>query len=271
MTMKIFSGPDILYRHNQSLAERFPFNLRERVKRQIQSQELGLGMVTRSVTVEDVSRLRRLEVEKWGKEGASEYTLTRRIQNTPGFCWATFDSRGEALASCFVMGTTKQKILASKDWYETTDDGTASSHEASSLHWFGISLSSKSEHALADIAIYMALEVLRKGIRAVYLGSPMPGFARWKQANPMGTAMQYVTSWNLTKGKRLHIDPLLRSYVKAGFEIVDVLPNYFPHARSLNWGALICIRNWLWFASGLFKLVSKSMFRRNVMPLMSCH
>lgn len=224
---------------------------------------------TRPLTLADVSPLRALELEKWGPQGASEAALAARIERTPGFCWGTFDSSGRALASLFVMGVQRERVLASRSWFETTDEGTARSHDPTATHWFGISLSSRSSSGASEVILQAVAEILHRGIREVYLGAPVPGFGRWLRRNPGGTIDAYVKLQSAKGPPSANTDPLLYFYLKLGFRVVQALPNYFPSPESLDHGVLIRFPNRLWRFAPLFRAVGTEFLRRRVLPLVA--
>ena len=216
----------------------------------------------------DVPALRRLEIEKWRTEGATEDLLAERIRNTPGLSWGAFEQDGLARASCFIMGAQRADILAARSWAEITAQGTAATHDPRARFWFGISLSSEDARDLAAVLIEVSMAMLRRGIRAVYLGSPLPGFRRWKVANPEGTVDAYVHG-TLAGGSKYHADPALQYYLGLGFKIVQTLPDYFPHEASMNYGVVLRFDNRLWWLSRLFRLVGPKLFRRHAMRIVA--
>lgn len=244
-------------------------NPRRRLLQKLSSPATAARFFTREVTVSDVAALRALELEKWGAEGASEEVLRKRIENTPGFCWASFNQAGDALASLFVMGVKKERALESPDWFATTDHGTGASHDPAASHWFGISLSSTDSHAGSEVIVEAVTEVLRRGVREVYLGSPVPGFKRWLKRNPGGRVEAYVELQEKERAPSIDTDPLLSFYLQLGFKIVRTRPAYFPNEGSLDHGVLIRFPNPLWVAAPLFRRLSRAFFRNRVMRLIA--
>jgi hypothetical protein len=77
---------------------------------------------------------------------------------------------------------------------------------------------------------------LRAGWRRIYLGSPMPGLANALQRHPGLTAAEYAVRVR----DRQPLDPQLRYYHRHGFKtLVAVHAGYFPHAASLDHGAIL--------------------------------
>lgn len=220
---------------------------------------------TRTLAFQDIPMLRALEIEKWGKEAATLNMLNQRIANAPGYSWGAFDIYGKKiLASCFVMGVPAEKILASKSWYEVTNDGLAEAHDQNSKTWFGISLSGSQPRAVRNVLANVLCKMLLEGVKEVYLGSPIPGFHEWKKNNQNQNADDYIQTWKTTGKRSKHIDPLLEYYTHLGFQIVCAKPDYFPHTESDNYGVLIKYKNPIWFLSSIIRLVPRSFLEKRI-------
>ena len=99
--------------------------------------------------------------------------------------------------------------------------------------------------AAMQLIAFAYLYSVKRGDREVYLGSPMPGLRRHLERNPGASPLAYARS---TRGG-LPLDPQLRYYHGKGFnELVAVVPDYFPHEASCDYGAVIKTRvphSWL--------------------------
>ncbi len=206
----------------------------------------------------DLAKLRVLELEKWGADGATADMLESRIHHAPAHSWGCHRD-GVISASCFVMGSTRERILSAASWHEVTDQGHATSHDARSRTWFGISLSGTDPVAVRAVLIEVLLKMLLDGVKEVYLGSPAPSFARWKGKNPGGTMEDYFRKRRGRSGR--HADPQLAYYESLGFKIVGWKPGYFPHAGSHDHGVLVRFDNPLWFLSGAIRWVPARLLR----------
>ena len=218
---------------------------------------------TRLLKEADVPSLRELEIEKWGVNGFTNENLQSIIKLAPEYSWGYFDQTShKILGSCFVMGKSKDQILNSKDWFETTDNGFATSHDKKSKTWFGMSLSSSNDEAVLAILIEVLSKVLKDGIKEIYLGAPITGFHNWARKNPNQTVNDYIKLFRTSNNKNKHIDPLLAYYMHYGFEIVCAKENYFPYESADNYGVLIKFKNPIWFLSPIIKLIPKSIFEK---------
>jgi len=83
---------------------------------------------------------------------------------------------------------------------------------------------------------------LEQGIRSVFLGSPVPGFAKARQQEPELSLQTYVSRTRSDKrgGSAVPADPQLYYYHQRGFnQILAAHENYFEHAAALNCAALL--------------------------------
>ena len=186
---------------------------------------------------QDINVLMVLERKKWNQEqAASEADVLQRIAAHPQLCIGAFSTQtGEALASLFMKPITPEQLLDARTWADCAD-ATASAAPHASQALFGISLSSVDSAAVEALFEFVWPYALKGGWRHIYLGSPVPGLARWQQANPDQPVEAYV----FAKRSGLPRDPQLRYYWGKGFKrIVACKPNYFPHEASLDYGAVI--------------------------------
>lgn len=217
----------------------------------------------RLVTQEDIPSLRELELEKWGVNGFTNENLESIINLAPEYSWGYFDqSNKKVLGSCFVMGKSKEKIINSKDWFETTDNGYATSHDKNSKTWFGMSLSSSHDAAVLAILVEVFSKILKDGIKEVYLGAPISGFHKWVEKNPTKSVEDYIKLFKTFNKKNVHVDPLLAYYMQYGFKIVCVKDNYFPYKSAHNYGVIIKYKNPFWFLSPFMKLIPNLIFNK---------
>jgi len=194
-------------------------------------------LTSRFLTPRDVPALMSLEARQWTTEQAADAgTMRRRIEAHPDLCVGVFCRRtGEALASLFMKPVQPERIAQARNWYEcaSLDDGARDSGTRS---LFGISLTSVDGAAAWALIRFFWPHALRAGWREIYLGSPLPGLARALRAEPSLEPARYAS---LTRGG-LPADPQLRYYHRRGFkQIVAVRPDYFPHAESLDHGAVL--------------------------------
>ena len=185
----------------------------------------------------DVDALMALEAKKWEMEQAADaQTMLDRIECYPDLSIGAFDSRtGELLASLFMKPIDAAEVLEKQSWQ---DLATVQESEKGRKYrdLFGISLSSRKPAAVEALMIFFWPYALKKGLRHIYLGSPMPGLRVWQQRFPDESVEEYI---RLCKGN-IPIDPQIRYYRTRGFtRLVTVKRDYFPHADSLDYGAIL--------------------------------
>ncbi len=186
----------------------------------------------------DLPALIELEAHCWtAEQAASEADMAERIRRYANFCLGAFcASTGKALASLFMRPTTARSMSRAKTWRECTEQSHVESHDGRSNALFGISLSSKDPAAVKALFSYFWPRALKGGWRHIFLGSPIPGLVNWLASNPGKGAGDYVAQ----RRRGAPLDPQLRYYQRKGFRSIEaVLPDYFPHQRSLNHGVLL--------------------------------
>ncbi|MGV2068409.1 hypothetical protein [Agrobacterium sp. 22-226-1] len=223
------------------------------------SPKSRLNLEARFLRRSDVDALLALEATKWTDvQAATRADLERRIAHYPDLSIGAFSiETGEALASLFLKPITAAEIRAARTWADCTTVFGPTGAGVRSL--FGISLSSSSAPAVREIFTFFWPYALKQGWRQIYLGSPMPGLASWRRANPGAPIDDYVGS----KRDGLPRDPQLRYYYKKGFRRIEGWrAEYFPHEASLDHAAILCGDIPLSFASPLWTRVPLSWLRR---------
>lgn len=179
----------------------------------------------------------RLEQRQWNEQqAADETTLRQRIDKYTGLCVGAFcPNTGEALASLFMKPVDAKDIRNASSWADCSAPSRGAKAGASS-RLFGISLTSVDPRAAASVFEFFWPYALKRGYREIYLGSPIPGLKQALADDPALGVEAYVYS----RREKWPRDAQLRYYYKKGFrEIVAVLPNYFPHQQSLDYGVLL--------------------------------
>ena len=192
----------------------------------------------RFLTVADIPALMELELAKWDEDQATNpEVLQLRIESYPRYCIAAFCVHtGKMLASLFIKPISDIEMQACNTWADaaairpSADDGKKAS-------LFGISMSSINKDAVEELFLFIIPLAVKDGKRHVYLGSPIPGLKKWREKNPQtDVAKDYV----FVTRNGLPVDPQLRYYNKKGFNtIMSAKPEYFPHADSMNYGAVL--------------------------------
>ncbi len=194
-------------------------------------------LITRFLDVNDIPALLQLESRQWdATQAADASTLHKRLQAHPDLCIGAFCARtDEALASLFLRPINEHDIRNARSWADCA--GHDRSNTPGAPHGlFGISLTSISPQAGSAVFAFLWPHALKNGWRNGYLGSPIPGLKRALEEDPDLDVEVYARS---LRGN-LPRDPQLRYYHQMGFpEIIAVVPDYFPHAQSLDYGVLL--------------------------------
>jgi hypothetical protein len=195
------------------------------------------ALSARFLTTDDIPALLRLEARQWDAQQSADATaMCRRIKAHPELCVGSFCTRtGEALASLFMKPIRPDEVARAESWYDCAGAGLHP-RASSTRSLFGISLTSTDGAAAWELIRFFWPHALKNGWREIYLGSPLPGLARALRQDPALSPHAYA---RMTR-RGLPLDPQLRYYHRRGFkELVAVKPDYFPHAASLDHGAVL--------------------------------
>ena len=196
------------------------------------------SFITRFLTVDDIPALQRLEALQWDSyQAATDAALRFRIETHRHLCVGAFCAdTGEALASLFMRPISGSDLKQAKSWSDCAGDFNRITPCKKSRTLFGISFTSVDPGAAESLFQFFWPYALKQGWRHIYLGSPMPGLKRALEQDPRLNADTYAHS---RRGGAPR-DRQLRYYHQKGFqEVVAVLPGYFPHASSLDYGILL--------------------------------
>jgi hypothetical protein len=196
--------------------------------------------LTRHLTTNDIPQLLRLEQKKWDPhQCANAETMRSRILQYPMLCVGVFCAvTGDAYASLFMKPTSRHEMAEVRNWadYENSQQDVA--HNKRDC-LFGVSMTSMHPQAIGLMVDFLLPYALKNCWYSIYLGSPMPGLHKALLSNPALDPRDYAFS----KHAGAPQDPQLRYYYSMGFkDLITIVPNYFPHARSLNYGALLHAR-----------------------------
>jgi hypothetical protein len=233
------------------------------------------NLQVRHLRTEDIPQLLVLEARQWNaSQRADAHSMRQRIACYPELCAGVFClTTGQAVASVFAKPISKSVMNHVSNWDECAalpadtpgHSGVDAEAQADSL--FGISLTSVHPRSAEAMIALILPYALKQGWRYVFLGSPMPGLRAALGKQPELQACDYAHG----RSKGVPIDPQLRYYHRMGFtKVVSVLPGYFPHERSLDYGAIIRADvplsqlNWLW------RFLPLAWLRAMVPALVSC-
>lgn len=173
---------------------------------------------------------------------------------------------GEILATVGSIYTTESEIRNKKTWLEKTDNGFLTTHMPNGNVAFGVDLSVKKGalKKISDKIVFSAIfiSLIGEGKKTVYIGSRIPSYHKHKDMK----VEDYVYG---TRKNGKPLDPELYFYIKNGFKIVEIIPEYMEDPESLNCGVLIKWDNPLYNATKIFpflkpiiRFIGKKLFLR---------
>jgi ribosomal protein S18 acetylase RimI-like enzyme len=208
----------------------------------------GEEIIFRDATEEDIDEIISLEKEIWGEEGADERKIRSRMEVFPQGNLVAECNRAVVSYLAFQYVNDKRRS-GNFTWTQVTDDGTiCNSHIKNGNYAYGINLTVGRKAQclnLGEALLYYGIGgLIRDNIKGSFLGSRMPGFKSYLRKHPKIGADEYIRlKW---KGKAR--DPEIRLYESLGFQVLRVLPNYFPDPESMNFGVLLFLPNDLYMS-----------------------
>lgn len=210
----------------------------------------------------------RINLEVW--EGITNIFWTKEMvlnhfKNCPQIQYCAFED-GKMIATLTNIFTAEEDMLKNKTWLEKTGNGYLTTHRPYGDVGFGVDLSviREASKKVSDRIVLAAIftSVLGEGLKGVWLGARIPGYHKHKEMK----VEDYVF------GKRKNgkpLDPELYFYLKDGFEIVEIIPEYMEDPESLNYGVLIKWDNPLYKVTKIFpflkpviRFIGKKIFLR---------
>jgi len=200
-------------------------------------------IVIRTATSADVDGVLELDHLVWVDFPTTKEKLQRRVEIFPqGNLVAVNTATGKIVGYLCLMFLDFEPAEFPCSWNEITREGTIRTHNPEGKYMYGVALTVHPDysHIGAKLQIYgwgVGLGYHRLGC---YLGSPIPGFAKWKEKNPELTVEDYVYR---ERNNGMPLDPELAYYKRSGFNIVRILPGYEPDPKSLDYGVLVYCSN----------------------------
>ena len=214
----------------------------------------------------------RIDWEVWGEiTDDSRYLRTKDIVLTnfthcPDIIYCAFENR-TMVGTLTNMYLEEEKILAKTSWYEKTSGGTLANNMKDCETALGIDLTvvKTASRRVSDRLVLTALVVslIGGGLKAVFVGSRIPSFHKY----PHLSVGDYVYG-RRKNGKPL--DPELYFYLKNGFKIAGIIPNYMDDPKSLNYGVMVRWDNPLYKLTKIFpplKLIIKKIGEKFLLGL----
>lgn len=186
----------------------------------------------------------RINSDVWKGITQDQYLWTNEIMEAqfkicPELLYCAFEN-GKMIATLSYIHTTTDHLNKRKSWMEKTGNGFLHTHDPHGDVAFGVDLSvsrcasKKVSSKILMSAIFIGL--VGAGLRSAYLGARIPSYHK----NSHLDVFEYVHK-KRKNGKP--IDPEIYFYLKNGFAIAEIIPEYMDDPESLNYGVLIEWKN----------------------------
>lgn len=193
-------------------------------------------MNVRTLRPADIPAVAEVEKIAWGENAATPETIARRA--------AVFEKgsivvlEGEVIVGYAASQLTDH--ISTATWSEQTDDGQIEkSHVPNGSLAYGVSMSARPGISGKGVAYHVishyAEMYLGGGCQALCVGSRVPGFAKWRAANPNATLQDYLKPLDDGRSR----DPEVRLYNSGDFRVLWGLPDYYPDPKSRGHGAMM--------------------------------
>lgn len=182
----------------------------------------------------------RINRQVWSGITQDQYLWTNEIMESqlktcPDLLYCGFVG-GKMVATSTSLILSRKDLDNHKTWLEKTGDGFLTTHNSKGDILFGVDLSvlKDAPPKVSDriVLANLFIAVIGKGLKALYLGSRIPSYHKHKNMK----VEDYVYG---TRKSGKPLDPELYFYMKDGFKIVEIIPEYMEDPASLNYGVLI--------------------------------
>jgi ribosomal protein S18 acetylase RimI-like enzyme len=222
----------------------------------------------RQAKIEDIPQILEVEKAAWGEERAATFEMFEsRIKTFPeGTLVAVLDGK---IVGVVVVEIINSHIINNlSNWYEITDDGfIAKTHNLKGDTLYGVDLSIHPLYQNRGIGKKLLIEAakiaIKYNLKQGMLGGRIPNY--WKFADKIKVE-DYVRITDQNNFYNVPPDPGLLFYIKYGFKIKKIIPNYFKDPESLNYGVLLVRENpfynkwYRWIIAKIFNLISNLFF-----------
>ncbi|MFA5993962.1 MAG: hypothetical protein WC823_03315 [Parcubacteria group bacterium] len=206
----------------------------------------------------DIENIVNLELDIWGKEGANKNKISNRINTFPRGNLVA-DWNGSIVGYLSYEHVDDKRVGGAFTWAQITDNGTmCNSHVKNGEYAYGVNLTVGKKAQCMNLGealmLYGMSDVIEDNKKGSFLGSRMPGFRNYSGRHPNVTADEYMR----LKWRGRVRDSELRFYESLGFQVIRVLPDYFPDPESLDCGVLLFFANNLYMSEER-ELIAKAM------------
>ena len=199
--------------------------------------------IFREARLSEAEEIVELEQSVWGESSAAN--LVKIVSRMKVFPRGNFVAIYQKKIVAYVCIEYVDDLRGTNDnWSSITDYGyIKKSHKNEAEYVYGVNLSVHHLVSGYNIGNKMVLSgfliAIMDNKKGGFIGSRLPTYASYKKHHPEVSAEDYI---NVKRNGRRR-DYELAMYESEGFEIVNVMPNYFPDPKSLDYGVLIYWKN----------------------------
>lgn len=186
----------------------------------------------------DLALYKQFQIASWGEEGCpDEKTLLSRLNLKS--CVFFLKKNNQLIGSSTFIQLREYDFNNPMSWYETTGNGTCSTHDPMGEIGFGVDISLiNNEQSVgfdASSAILNATAQLcaAKNLKCGIFGGRLISYSKYVEKYPD------PNDYLFKKVRNRYLDPHVQMCTKlVGLTPLKVIPNYFEDPLSLNYGVL---------------------------------
>lgn len=207
------------------------------------------GLRVRNASLEDVSGMIRVEERAWKNPShrATQEALESRIETYQRGSFL-IENDGIIVGHAALQRVSPSLFEQKTTWSQFTDNGAiAATHDPDGDALYGVNLSIDPCAPAGSAAVLMSnvkLFCILIGATGIYVSPRIPSFGRYvKTLDCVVDLVEIGNQYIQLKYKGMPKDPELRLYVRAGAEILRLLPDFFPDKESMDFGVLAFWKN----------------------------
>lgn len=207
------------------------------------------GLRVRNASFGDVPGMIRVEERAWKNPShrATREALESRIATYQRGSFL-IENDGMIVGHAALQRVNPSLFEQKTTWSQFTDNGSiATTHDPDGDALYGVNLSIDPCAPAGSAAVLMSkakLFCILIGAIGIYVSPRIPSFGRYVKTLDCVIDLREVGNQYIQlKYKDMPKDPELRLYVRAGAEILRLLPDFFPDKESMDFGVLAFWKN----------------------------
>jgi GNAT superfamily N-acetyltransferase len=201
----------------------------------------------RKALLSDIPQIRALEEMVWKQTPATEEMLVSRIKTCPegNVVAVVRDADMHRIAGyfCIIFIDYNVEEPTKKSWLEITDNGIcAKTHSKNNLFGFGVTMTVDERYQNIGIGARLMIygwdfAFCRNNKKGGIAISRIPKYHKYKHEL---TVEEYL---NLKLDDGRVLDPEIRFYLREGYKVISIIPDYIEDEESCNYGVAMLIKN----------------------------